>query len=87
MDTLIYYQTCTLELYGRTFKSAEHAFQYRRAYGHGRDDLTEKIIEAKHAGIAKKLTKELHTDGNISQNEIEIMECVIIEKAEQNPRV
>ena len=33
------------------------------------------------------MTKELHTDGNISQNEIEIMECVIIEKAEQIPEI
>ena len=82
-DILSSFFPCPIEMYGRSFKSAEHAFQYRCAYEREENELAEEIINSKHAGIAKKLGKRLHSEVSVTNYEVEIMENVLIEKAEQ----
>ena len=44
------------------FKSVEHAFFYRMATEFDMGQLTEDIRKAKHAGIVKRLSKDIAED-------------------------
>ena len=48
--------------FGDVFKSLEHAFFWRMATEMGEQDLARKIKHAKHAGIVKRLSKDIATD-------------------------
>ena len=50
---------CKLSVYGKVFKSAEHAFFWRMASEMGKLDLAKDIQDAVHAGVAKKLSKSI----------------------------
>ena len=56
-------------MYRRSFKSAEHVFQYRCAYEKGDDNLAEKIINSSHAGVAKRLAQDIHSEESFSKHE------------------
>ena len=47
--------------------------------------MAEKIINSSHAGVTKRLAQDIHSEESLSKHEVEIMECVLIEKAEQIP--
>ena len=53
---------CQLAIYGKTFKSAEHAFFWRMASEMGNFDLAKEIQDAVHAGEAKRLSKRIAED-------------------------
>ena len=46
-DTLNNFYPCDIKLYGMLHKSAEHAYQYKKAIQAGNDKVAERILEAK----------------------------------------
>ena len=53
---------CKITVNGKTFKSLEHAFFHRMATEMGKTDLAEQIKQAAHAGTAKKMSKNIASD-------------------------
>ena len=53
---------CKLSVYGLEFKSVEHAFFYRMATDFDMGQLADDIRKAKHAGIVKRLSKNIAGD-------------------------
>ena len=84
-DILSNYFPAKVHAYGRDFDSVEHAFQYKQACDQEEYDLAEVILQAEHAGAARKLGMELK---DIDQTEQEnIMENLIQQKCIQTPEV
>ena len=50
---------CELKAYESTFKSVEHAFFWRMCTEMGENDLAARIKKSRHAGEAKRLSKEI----------------------------
>ena len=53
---------CELSVYGKTFKSLEHAYFFHMATEFGKPELAEWIHQAPHAGHAKRLSKDIADD-------------------------
>ena len=52
-DALSNFFPCELKFYGMLHKSAEHAYQYKKATQTGNDQVAEQILDAKSALQAK----------------------------------
>ena len=63
---------CNIEVDGTTFSSVEHGYQWYQAKDANLDDLAEQIMNAPHAGIAKKLSKSIPKDFRENWEEINI---------------
>ena len=77
---------CELEIYDKTFKSAEYAYFYYMACEMGRTELAEEIQEAVHAGKVKHLSKGIADDTERWQWEREntdVMKEILEVKADQ----
>ena len=76
-----------IDIFGETYKSAEHAYQHRRAIDANLPDLALQIKRAAHAGIAKRLSKSIPFECNKEWENrgIEIMKEVIAAKTQQVP--
>ncbi len=61
---------CSLPAYGESYKSVEHAFLCRMAQEKGKTQLAEQIKNAKHAGIAKKISQNIATEEERAKWEI-----------------
>ena len=70
---------------GKTFKSAEHAYQYEKAVNQGQLRLAETIQSAKDAYEAKELSKSLKTTREWTEKKEEKMAEILRCKAEQVP--
>lgn len=69
------------------FDSNEHAYQYEKALKCGYEDVAELIKDAKHAGIAKALSKRIKKEDLIKWGEndkLEYMEFLVRTKIEQS---
>ena len=76
---------CDINAFGKTFRSAEHAYQWKKAMGVGKEMLTEDIRNVVHADKAKQLSKAIPADATAewkSQN-LSIMHEIINAKAAQ----
>ena len=72
--------------YDTTFPSIEHAFFWRMPSEMDKPQLAEKIKQAKHAGIAKQLSKEIALDDERLEwemNNHSVMKYLIHQKFEQ----
>ena len=74
-----------IDVYGETFKSAEHAYQHRRAIHANLPDLAGQIKRSAHAGIAKRLSKSIPADPDKGWETkcLEVMTEIIAAKTEQ----
>ena len=75
-----------LSAYETTFASVEHAFFWRMSSEMNKPQLAEKIKKAKHAGLAKQLSKDIASDEERLQWEMDnhdVMRYLIRQKFEQ----
>jgi ribA/ribD-fused uncharacterized protein len=76
----------TLNVYGSTFKSLQHAYLFRMALDCNLPDLAEDIKNAVHAGAAKRISRDIADDeGRLQweQSNLEVMAFLLHEKANQ----
>ena len=77
---------CQLKIYDLNFKSLEHAYFWRMASEMGKPELAEQIKNARHAGEAKRLSKEIAADEvrwQWEMNNTDTMQMLLDVKAEQ----
>lgn len=77
---------CQLEVYDNEFKSLEHAYFWRMATAMGNPLLAAQIQTAKHAGEAKRMSKQIADDETRwkwEKENTEIMQKLLMEKAVQ----
>ena len=80
---------CELEVFNEKFKNVEEAYFWRMSSGMGNQDLAKRILESRHAGEAKRLSKEIADDLTRLKWEKEnvgIMEHLLAAKAGQCKR-
>lgn len=77
--------TCDIELYGRTFKSSEGAYQYRKALEYEAWSTAEDIAECSRAIDAKRMGDKINTDQHWWSLRQSVMLEVITAKASQCP--
>ncbi len=78
----------TIVLNGQEFKSAQHAFEWEKAthLDEHNQALANEILEAEHAGKARKLTRDALDSWDVTdweQNATQIMRDILEAKAEQ----
>ena len=78
---------CDIELFGETFKSAEHAYQWKKATVANQSTLAIQIKRAIHAGKAKGLSKAISDEfcKDWQNKSIDVMQEIITAKAQQVP--
>ena len=78
---------CKIEVDGMSFLSVEHGYQWYQAKDAKLEDLAEQIINAPHAGIAKKLSKTIPLEfrENWEKINIEKMRTLLMAKVAQVP--
>ncbi len=59
-----------IKVFGKYFKSVEHAYQWWVADAHDCTELASRIMNAEHAGVAKRLSKDIPTE-NDTEHDIE----------------
>ena len=77
---------CELKVYGKNFPSLEYAFFWYMAVELGQEELTERIRRAKHAGEAKRLSKDIADDTdrwNWEEHNTDVMHYLLEVKAQQ----
>ena len=76
---------CQLKVYGKVFRSVEHAYFWRMATELSKPELAEQIRLAKHAGVAKRLSKNIEDTvrWKWEENNLDIMEHLLTTKADQ----
>ena len=84
---LSYFYMCDIELFGETFKSAEHAYQWRKATDANQSTLAIQIKRAIHVGKAKGLSKAISDEFSKEweNKSIDVMQEIITAKAQQVP--
>ena len=79
---------CKVVVFGHTFKSAEHAFQWKKCMDCLRDDLADRILRAPSPARAKQIAMEV--DGNALKKwhdvkgHIMVMSDVLMAKSDSN---
>lgn len=65
------------------FKSVEHAFFFKMATDMGYKDLADRIMNAEHAGVVKRLSKDMAEDERRTWEEsnVSVMKQLLTEKA------
>ena len=71
---------CPLLVYGRSFKSAEHAYQFLKAKCYGKDQLAETISRQINAYFAKRLARNIQPDEGWDHIKIDVMRDILIAK-------
>lgn len=70
---------------GLKFRSAEHAYQYKKALYHNRRDVALRILHSKTPLIAKKISKNIIQCSQWHESKADIMMKILHEKAKQYP--
>ncbi len=70
-------------MFGKVFKSSEHALQWAKAMEHGRDDLAETILNAPTEAAAKKIEDTITKSARWLEREADVMLEILNEKTEQ----
>ena len=86
-NVLCNYFMCELHIWGHTFASAEHAYQWYKCTELNKFDLAEKVIMAPYAKDAKALTRDAFTKDEMetwSKKKINIMREVLAAKADSS---
>ena len=78
---------CDIDVFGQSFKSAEHAYQWKKATDANEPHLAVQIKRAIHAGRAKGLSKAIPEEfcKVWENNSLEAMEEIITAKSQQVP--
>ena len=79
---------CDITVNGTSFKSVEHAYFHRMATEMGKHDLADDIKNARHAGVAKRLSHDIAPDEDRwawELDNIEVMEKLLQAKLKQCP--
>ena len=78
---------CDINVFGKTFGSAEHANQWKKAMKEGKEMLTEDIRNAVYAGKVKQLSKAIPVDttAECESQSLSKMHDIIDAKAAQVP--
>ena len=73
------YYICDVHIYGHTFRSSEHAFQWKFCHHVNRDDLAEEILNSPNAGQAKEIASRVptHLRGTWHEEKCDIMEEIL----------
>ena len=77
---------CKLSVYKKEFRSLEQVYFYYMAREFGKHDLGARIQDCKHAGEAKKMSKDISEDEvrwEWEKNNIEVMKNLLLVKAQQ----
>ena len=84
---IINYYICDVNIYGQTFKSAEHAFQWIFCEHANRDELAQEILKSPTPEQAKELASWVpsHLSGTCHEIECETMEQILEAKAQSCP--
>ena len=86
-NVLTNFSMCRIKVFGETFPSAEHAYQWKKAIDCGKEQLASDILRAEHAGKAKRLSKTISAEvtRQWEQSSISAMNTIIEAKAAQVP--
>ena len=78
---------CNISIFGENFKSAKHAYQWRKAIDANEASLATQIKRAIHAGKAKSLSKTISEEfcRQWETSNIDVMQEIITAKAQQVP--
>lgn len=70
----------------REHKSGEHAWAYMKASRNGFTELAEQVANAEHAGIAKRLTKDVDTtvEPDWNTHRLDLMEALLLQKMSEH---
>ena len=77
---------CALSFSGKDFRSIEHALLWRMAHEMGKEELASDIMESVHAGVARRLGKDIATDEQRliwEKQNLHVMEELLLLKAQQ----
>ena len=83
LSTLSNFHMSTLRYRGLKFRSAEHAYQHQMATFHGRHDIARRIMAAKTAPQAKKLSHDVKKCSKWLDAQTQIMSEILKNKSEQ----
>lgn len=84
-DVLSNFFPCSLDIYGVTHRSAEHAFQYTKAVRCGDLDAASSIKEAPDALSAKRLGDKVLPNEQWNETKRNVMEEIVENKCVQVP--
>jgi len=84
-DVMSNFYKCDINIYGTRMKSAEHAYQYTKAFRRGELDQAKKIQEAKDGAEAKYLARFLKPSTTWVSERDQVMKDVLAVKADQVP--
>jgi len=84
-DPLSNFYIANFKLEEVTYKSAEHAYQFKKALAHGKPDLAKMIANAKSPQEAKSLSKYINCTPEWEQQSGRIMEEILRAKIQQVP--
>ena len=86
-NVLSNFYMCGITVFGETFPSAEHAYQWKKAIDIGNNKLASDILVAEHAGKAKRLSKTISAElsKQWEHNSLPAMSSIIEAKAAQVP--
>ena len=86
-NVLSNFYMCDINVWGKTFRSSEHAYQWKKAMDVGKVMLAEDIRNAEHAGKAKRLSKAIPEDTTAEREAqcLKIMQTIVNAKAAQVP--
>ncbi|KAK3091073.1 hypothetical protein FSP39_016955, partial [Pinctada imbricata] len=83
LDPLSNFYSMTLYWNKHRFHSVEQAFQYEKALRHGEKSLASKIDQSRHAGIAKKLGRQVKLDPRWDMEKERLMYNLLRTKSRQ----
>ena len=75
----------TIILFEQTFASSEHAYQFIKAMSHGKESVTEDIIQARNACKTKRKGKRVITERLWEPERLEFMKQIVRRKFECIP--
>lgn len=81
-DVLSNFYPCKVHVYGRTFASSEHAYQYKKAVASNQQEMAEEFLKLESARNVKILSGQIKTDDKWKENKLNIMRKIIRAKAE-----
>ena len=74
---------CRLSISGVLFRSAEHAYQHKKAIFHGRNDLASRVLRSRTPHMAKQIVKPIIQCSAWHDCKTDIMSQILEEKAKQ----
>ena len=79
---------CKINIFGKQFKTGEHAYQYRKAIYHEDFELAEQVLMAENAHNAKSLGNDIHNcNQGWQERKTEFMENIVGKKITGCPHI